>query len=128
MTIAAFPDPFGTLVAARGKVAPSAMGCSIGVFRLATDPVGYATATFSGVHAGSEIRVFKTSTGVESGGVESCDADHVLVFPVFGAPDNVTIRIVSMPYKTQEFALNVSKGVFSIPIQQYPDPWYSNPA
>jgi len=96
------------------------------VQRLPTDPLGYVTATFDGVHAGSEIRIFSLA-GVERAGVESCDADHVLTWGVYGSPDTVIVRIVHVAYKIKEFTLRVSKGSATIPVQQELDPWYSNP-
>lgn len=124
----AFPDSYLTVVPAEtGRVAHTLYGAN-GAFRLPTDPLGFATVTFDGVNANSEIRVFRTSTGAELAGVELCDADHVLVFPVYASPSNVTIRIVNVLYRTQEFTLNVNQGTFGIPIQQRLDPWYKNPA
>lgn len=112
-------------LATRGRfwVLPGGLG-ELG--RLPTDPLGNITATFDGVHAGSEIRIFSLA-GIERAGVESCDDDHVLTWGVYGSPDTVIVRIVNVAYKIKEFNLNVSKGTMNIPVQQEPDPWYSNP-
>lgn len=124
---ASIPNPWGTFSPiSSGKIVSAMKGMSIGVFRLPTDPLGYVTATFDGVHAGSEIRIFSLA-GVERAGIESCDADHVLTWGVYGSPDTVIVRIVHVAYKIKEFNLRVSKGSATIPVQQELDPWYSNP-
>lgn len=97
---------------------------------LATDPIGTATVTFSGVIANSEIRVYD-STGSELAGIENCGANQALSWSVYapGNPNNdVTIRIVKLDKKIKDFPYTSAIGAQSIPIQQEPDPWYSNPA
>lgn len=85
-----------------------------------------AVVTFDGINAGSEIRVFSLA-GVARAGVETCDANHVLSFDVYGAPETVVIRIVNVLYKIKEFTAKVSVGSLTIPVQQELDPWYKNP-
>ena len=132
MTIITTGMPGGDFVICRsatGKIEPSFGAGGLmasGPFRLPTDPLGYVAATFDGVHAGSEIRIFSLA-GIERTGVESCDDDHVLTWGVYGSPDTVIVRIVNVAYKIKEFNLKVSKGSATIPVQQEPDPWYSNP-
>lgn len=96
---------------------------------LATDPIGTATVTFSGVNAGSEIRVYLPD-GTETAGVETCDANHVLTWSVY-APGNannvVTIRIVHTAYKIKEFDYTSAEGAQTLPVQQEADKWYRNP-
>lgn len=91
--------------------------------------IGTTTVTFSGVNAGSEIRVYSPD-GSMAAGVETCDADHVLTWPYYGltAANLVTVRIVNTAYKIKEFTYTAQPGAQSLPIQQEPDPWYSNPA
>lgn len=95
------------------------------------DAIGTATVAFSGVNAGSEIRVYLPN-GDEAAGVESCNADHVLSWSIYsvGAGNNVvTIRIVHPNYRIKEFLYTTLQSASqSIPIQQEPDRWYSNPA
>ena len=114
----------------RGKTIPlGTSGASFGVARWPTDPVGQATVTFSGVKAGTEIRVYLPN-GTEVAGVESCDANHVLSWPVYasGSPNNVfRISLLSLNYKNEDFDYTASVGHQSIPIQPKPDKWYSNP-
>jgi len=96
---------------------------------LATDPVGTTTVTFSGVNAGSEIRVYLPDA-TEAAGVETCDANHVLTWSVYaaGSPNNtVTIRIVNTAYKIKEFSYTSTLGAQTLPVQQEADKWYSNP-
>ena len=96
--------------------------------RYATDPIGTTTVTFSGVNAGSEIRVYLPD-GTALAGVESCDANHVLTWDVYpaGANSTVTIRIVNTAYRIKEFTYTPTVGAASLPVQQEVDKWYSNP-
>jgi hypothetical protein len=97
---------------------------------LPTDPIGTTTVTFSGVHAGTEIRVYLPD-GTEAAGVETCDANHVLTWQVYaaGSPNNtVTIRIVNTAYKIKEFDYTSTVGTVSLPVQQELDKWFKNPA
>ena len=94
-----------------------------------TDPIGTTTVTFSGVQAGTEIRVY-TPDGSELAGVESSMMNPVLTWPVYaaGSPNNsVTIRIVNVAYKIKEFGYTSAVGTVSVPVQQERDHWYKNP-
>lgn len=82
------------------------------------------TVTFTGVNAGSEIRVYNAA-GSEIAGVESCDANHALTWNVDATA--LTIRIVHTAYKIKEFQYTNVEGSVSLPIQQEADKWYSNP-
>jgi len=90
--------------------------------------IGTTTVTFSGVQAGSEIRVYSPD-GTAAAGVETCDADHVLTWPYYGltAANLVTIRIVNTAYKIKEFTYAATLGAASIPVQQELDKWFKNP-
>ena len=113
----------------RGKTITS-VGVSLGVCRLPTDPIGTTTVTFDGVHAGSEIRIQLPDLS-EAAGVESCDDNHVLTWSVYAsgsANNTVRIVIVHPDYKIKEFSYTSRVGAQSIPVQQEPDKWYSNPA
>ena len=129
--IYAFPNIGVTFLGSdRGLAAPSPAGVTMGVFRLPTDPIGVATGRFLDVHSGSEIRV-SLADMTELAGVESCDNDHVLTWSVFasGSPNNVVrIVIIHPDYKIKEFTYLSQIGNQSIPVQQEPDKWYSNPA
>ena len=103
--------------------------CSLGVSSWATDPIGSTTATFDGVNAGSEIRVYLPE-GSEAAGVEACNDNHVLTWSVYAsgsANNTVRIVIVHPDYKIKEFSYTSRIGAQSIPVQQEPDKWYSNP-
>lgn len=105
-------------------------GVALGVARLPTDPVGTTTVTFDGVNAGSEIRIYLPD-GTEVAGVETCEANHILTWSVYapGSPNNtVRIVIVHLDYKIKEFTYVSRIGAQSIPVQQEPDKWRSNPA
>lgn len=105
-------------------------GIALGVARLPTDPVGTTNVTFSGVYAGSEIRVY-LSDMTELAGVESSTDNPTLSWSVYaaGSPNNtVRIVIVHLDYKIKEFTYVSRIGAQSIPVQQEPDKWRSNPA
>lgn len=98
--------------------------------RLPGEPLGNTVLTFEGVNAGSEIRMYLPS-GAEAAGVESCSADHQLNCDFYGAGDpnnTLIIRIVHTAYKIKEFTFTVQPiSAQSMPIQQEPDKWFSNP-
>lgn len=106
-------------------------GQTFAIERLPAEPIGTTTVTFSGVNAGSEIRVYLPD-GTAHAGVESCDANHALTWVYFAAGNSnntVTIRIVHPSYKIKEFEFTTAPAATqSIPVQQEPDKWYSNPA
>lgn len=112
----------------RGK-SISLSWCALGVSSWPTDPIGTTTVTFDGVNAGSEIRVYLPD-GTEVAGVETCDNNHVLNWSVYAsgsANNTVRIVIVHPDYKIKEFSYTSRIGAQSIPVQQEPDKWYSNP-
>ena len=127
----AFADPSCTILSlARGQFIASPTMASLGVFRLPSDPIGTTTVTFDGVHAGSEIRV-QLPDGSEAAGVETCDDNHALTWSVYATgSSNNTMRIVIVhtASKLKEFTYTSRIGAQSIPDQQEPDKWYSNPA
>lgn len=97
---------------------------------LATDAIGTTTVTFTGVNAGSEIRVYLPDA-TEAAGVETCSANHALSWPVYApgsANNTVRIVIVHPSYKIKEFSYTAAAGAQSLPVQQALDTWYSNPA
>lgn len=124
------PTAVGSMLGAgRGKNAPFAFAVSSGTFSFPTDPVGTTTVTFSGVNAGSEIRIYLPDT-TEAAGIETCAADQTLSWPVYsaGSPNNtVRIVIVHPDYKIKEFNYTSIVGTQSLPVQQERDKWYSNP-
>ena len=103
---------------------------SYSVNKLATDSISNTTVTFQGVNANSEIRIYLPD-GTEAAGVELCDANHVLTWGVYSpgsANNTVRVVVVHPSYKIKEFNYTAAAGNASLPIQQEPDPWYSNPA
>lgn len=126
------PNPMLTVIpAGRGKISPGLLlGSAVGVSRWPTDPIGFATVTFSGVVAGSEIRVYDPDLN-ELAGIESCVADQVLSWSVYapGSPYNtVQVKVVALGYKIKDFPYTSQVGNQSIPVQMEIDPWYRNPA
>ena len=97
---------------------------------LPTDPIGTTTVTFDGVMAGSEIHVYLPD-GTELTGVESCDANHALTWPVYvpgSANNTVSITIIKRGLRWQKFNYASKLGAQSIPIFPQPDLGYNNPA
>ena len=83
------------------------------------------TVTFSGVNAGSEIRVYDAS-GNELAGVESSAANPELTWVL--STGDVRIVVVHLSYKIKDFQYTPVSGAVSLPVQQEADSWYSNPA
>lgn len=97
---------------------------------IASEPLGLATVTFSGVQAGSEIRVYSADM-TELAGVENCAANQALSWAAFGpgSPNNtVYITIIKRGQRWMRFNYTSSVGAKEIPIFQQPDLAYSNPA
>lgn len=119
-----------TIMPSRRGVMAGYGALSLGVCRWPTDPIGTTTVTFDGVNAGSEIRVQLPDLS-EAAGVETCDDNHVLTWSVYAsgsANNTVRIVIVHPDYKIKEFSYTSRVGAQSVPVQQEPDKWYSNPA
>lgn len=110
---------------ARGVSMPGP-GATVARSRLPSDPIGSITATFAGVHADSEIRVY-SALGVELAGIESCAADQALTWDIFTSSDVVTIRIIAQAYRLKEFTYVAHKGGAEISVQQERDKFFSNP-
>ena len=127
---AGFPTPWLLfLPGARGRNISTPGGLSLGTFRFDSDPIGTRAVTFDGVHAGSEIRVYLPD-GSEAAGIESCADNQMLTWNAYASGNSnntVTIRIVNMAYRTKEFDVTLSGATVLLPIQQEPDPWFSNP-
>ena len=103
---------------------------SVGMARLPTDPIGTTTVTFSGVQAGTEIRVYLPD-GTEIAGVEECTADPVLTWQVYaaGSPNNsVFITLLKRGFRWQRFNYHSIVGSQTLPIFQIADLGYSNPS
>lgn len=112
----------------RGRFAIGNM-VSLAKQSLPDDPIGTATVTFSGVNAGSEIRIYLPDT-TEAAGIETCAVDQVLAWLVYAPGSlNNTVRVVIIhpDYKIKEFNYVSSVGSQSLPVQQERDKWYSNP-
>lgn len=126
----AIPNPFLTVFGiGRGRAVDHGL-FAVGNARLPSDAIGTTTVTFAGVNAGSEIRVY-LSDMTELAGIESCATDQVMSWSVYssGNPNNtVRIVIIHPSYRIKEFTYLSQTGNQSIPVQQEPDKWYSNPA
>jgi hypothetical protein len=96
---------------------------------LPTDPIGTTTVTFSGVNAGSEIRVYLPD-GTELTGIEYCAANQQLAWSVYapGANSTIYITILLRGYRWMRFNYTPVVGNQTLPIFQIADLGYSNPA
>lgn len=104
-------------------------GVSTAIERLPTEPIGSTQVTFSGVNAGSEIRVYLPD-GTEAAGIEECNANHVLTWHVYGpeSPSNtVSITLLKRGFRWQKFLYTSSIGNVNLPIFQITDLGYRNP-
>jgi len=109
---------------------PGCVGVSFIAARLPTDPIGSTSVTFDGVIEGSEIHVYLPD-GTELTGVESCNTNHTLSWPVYaaGSPNNtVLITIIKRGLRWQKFPYVSKVGEQTIPIFPQPDLGYNNPA
>lgn len=90
-------------------------------------PIGATTVVLNGVNANSEVRIYSES-GTELAGVEDCGANPTLSWATDASVAyNVRIVIVHPNYNIKEFITAVLPTTQSIPIQQEPDKWFSNP-
>ena len=114
----------------RGRTIPlGTSGASFGISRWSSDATGTTSVTFSGVKAGSEIRVY-LSDMTEVAGIESCVDNQVLSWGTYasGNPNNnVRIVIISLDNKILDFNYVSIQGSQSIPIFQEEDPWFKDP-
>ena len=114
----------------RGRIIPLGIsGASFGISRWSSDATGTTSVTFSGVKAGSEIRVY-LSDRTEVAGIESCVDNQVLSWGTYasGNPNNnVRVVIISLDNKILDFNYVSVQGSQSIPIFQEEDPWFKDP-
>lgn len=124
MTLTCTPDPFGTIVASRGKSAPIVVGGGLGVFPLPTDPLFYATLTLVNVVVGSRYRVTRNDTGDElATGVAATTTVVLPGLACYANPMqvNITVRNASGSTKYRVFdtaALMVKTGTSAYVLQQ----------
>ncbi|MBS3953633.1 MAG: hypothetical protein KGZ88_11855 [Methylomicrobium sp.] len=122
--------PYGwlsTVPVASGRIS-SVGGVSLGIFRLPADPLLFVTLTLDGVHADSEVRIYRLSDGSETAGVESCVENPSFLVPYYGTGQYSMVRVINSLYKIKEFAYTIPGVDQVIPVQQEPDKWYNNPA
>lgn len=114
----------------RGRTIPlGTYGASFGISRWSSDATGTTSVTFSGVKAGSEIRVY-LSDRTEVAGIEGCVDNQVLSWGTYasGNPNNnVRVVIISLNNKILDFNYVSVQGSQSIPIFQEEDPWFKDP-
>ena len=109
---------------------------AVAINRMPNDPVGTTAVTFSGVVAGSEIRVYlpdgpNGAANTEVAGLDACVENQQLIWDVYsaGSPNNnVWVHILKRGLRWQKFSYTSKVGAQSIPIFQSTDLGYNNPA
>ena len=109
---------------------------AVSVNRMPNDPIGTTAVTFSGVVAGSEIRVYlpdgpNGAADTEVAGLDACVENQQLIWDVYsaGSPNNnVWVHILKRGLRWQKFSYTSKVGAQSIPIFQSTDLGYNNPA
>ena len=109
---------------------------AVAINRMPNDPVGTTAVTFSGVVAGSEIRVYlpdgpNGAADTEVAGLDACVENQQLIWDVYsaGSPNNnVWVHILKRGLRWQKFSYTSKVGAQSIPIFQSTDLGYNNPA
>ena len=126
MTATCFPGPLATFspTASNKVISGTYSGTTIGVFRLPTDPLYYATLTIQNVVSGSRYRVTRADTGAELATGTGGGSDIVIAgIPCYANPMLVDIKIRNASgatkYKPFETAAYIYKtGGSSYVIQQ----------
>jgi hypothetical protein len=125
---ALLPVPlFSVAPQATARMQPSALGLSIGVFRLPTDPLFYADLVLQNIVSGSRYRVIKDDDGTElSTGVAGSTTVTLTGLPVYANPQlvKITVRKGTAAPKYQPFDTfaYMARGSVSAFIAQIPDP------
>ena len=88
------PQPMMTVFdVPSGRIA-STLGASLGVFRLPTDPMFYATLTLQNIVAGSRYRITRHDTGAQlATGVAASTVEVITGVPCFANPMQVDISV-----------------------------------
>ena len=126
---ACFPSGSLTFISAiRGRIAPSPVGVSLGVFRHPTDPIGTHALTLTNVVVGSRVHIEDqagTTTLYDQIAASSTVSPTLQVYAAGSALNNWRIRIRKasaapyyIPYET---LMTATVGASSIYVSQIPD-------
>ena len=116
------------ITAATGTTTISLAGTPQPTFKTAGATVSFVVSynfTVTDIIAGSEVRIFRDSDGVELAGVESSGTSFVYSHP--GGDVAVTLRIISLTHKIRNIAIILPDEASAEPANQQPDPDYINP-
>lgn len=94
MPTVCLPTPYITVSPAGRGLMSSAIGQSVGVFRLPTDPLFYAPLTLDNIVVGSRYRITRRSDGSElATGVAASTTEVIAGVPVYSNPMLVDITV-----------------------------------
>lgn len=116
------------LPAASGKITSvQPGGCSVGVFRLPTDPLFFADLTLDNIVVGSRYRVTRESNGEELATGEAASTTVNLTgLAVYANPMLVKITVrkgtAAPKYEPLDTYVNMTRGTTTAYISQVPDP------
>lgn len=105
-------------------------GAGVGSLPLPSDPVGQVTITFSGVKAGSEIKLISSGMTIIAGtDSASFNTSFVVDKYTVGSANNVIrILIIALGYEIIDISFTIPQSDASIPVFQRIDRTYNNPA
>lgn len=124
------PNVFGTLTPIdRGNMAPSHFGMSLGVFRLPSDPISYATLSLFGIVSGSDVVILEAGTENRRLDVDSnTGTTYDWIYPYYLSGNNVDIFVAKagyVPFYIRNYPLSRTGAL--VQIAQRIDLNYSNP-
>jgi hypothetical protein len=123
---AIIPDTFNAFSPAQSGRVESLGRYGVGVFRLPTDPLFYASLTLQNIVVGSAYRVTENSTGLLlASGVASSTYEVIAGIPAYSNPMLVHVAVrkgtTAPKYIPLDAYGNISKSGGTIYISQVPD-------
>ena len=126
---ASIPDPTGSVATmARGRMVPSVLGVSLGMFLLPTDPIGTFVLTLTNVVVGSSIQIETqdgSSTLYNGVAATSSPTINLSAYASGSAYNDLRIKVrkgTSSPYyRAYETLTTAFVGSQSIYVSQIPD-------
>lgn len=116
-----YPNPDMTIFPAQtGRLNSALGGVSIGMFRLPTDPLFYATLTLQNIVAGSRYRITRHDTGAQlATGVAASSTEVITGVPCFANPMQVDITVRNAsggtkykPFDTAAFMVSAGASAY----------------
>jgi hypothetical protein len=120
------PSPYGTITPASSGLTSATLGVSVGIYRLPTDPLFYASLTLQNIVVGSRYRVTRRDNGQElATGVAASSTEVIAGVPCYANPMlvDITVRNASgsPTYKIFDTAAYIGKSGGSAYILQQLD-------